>query len=77
MMLTVCELFDKQGSNTSAKEIFPCFFDGENPRYLANVKGAPNFIISDCDSWTTPEGNIVPLTDFSKAKIMQKHFKFL
>jgi potassium/sodium efflux P-type ATPase len=40
-------------------------------QYVAVVKGAPNFIMDACSTWTQPDGTTQPLTDATKAKIME------
>eukprot|EP00924_Labyrinthula_sp_SR-Ha-C_P002375 snap_masked-scaffold_16-processed-gene-2.28-mRNA-1 protein AED:0.01 eAED:0.02 QI:0/0/0/1/1/1/2/0/1138 len=72
MMLTVSELNDSKGSNAYAKTTFPGIFKSANPTHVANVKGAPNFILKDCDSWTTPSGDVVPLSQEDKDKVLQR-----
>lgn len=72
MMLTVAQTKNKNGSKTLAKEkLSPFFQDGNDPNYVANVKGAPNFILRDCDSWTSPDGKVVPLTEDDKASVLK------
>merc|ERR550537_351187 len=39
-------------------------------QYVAVVKGAPNFIMDACSTWTLPDGTTQPLADETKAKIM-------
>jgi potassium/sodium efflux P-type ATPase len=38
--------------------------------YVAVVKGAPNFILDACTTWTMPDGTTKPLDAETKAKIM-------
>jgi potassium/sodium efflux P-type ATPase len=69
MMLTVTEMKNQE----KGKEMFPGVYEKiPDTKFVAHVKGAPNYIINDCDSWTTPEGNIVPLTADDKAKVMKR-----
>merc|ERR1719223_710916 len=71
-MLTVAQTKNKNGSKALAKEkLSPFFQDGNDPNYVANVKGAPNFILRDCDSWTSPDGKVVPLTEDDKASVLK------
>mmetsp|Transcript_2245 Transcript_2245/g.3149 ORF Transcript_2245/g.3149 Transcript_2245/m.3149 type:complete len:1159 (+) Transcript_2245:386-3862(+) len=73
MMLTVSETKNAQGSKAVAeKNLAPFFTEGKSPNFVANVKGAPNFILKDCDSWTTPDGKIVPLTAEDKENVLKK-----
>merc|ERR1719482_2094897 len=39
--------------------------------HVAVVKGAPNFIMDACTTWTLPDGTTQPLTAETKAKIME------
>merc|ERR1719473_771163 len=39
-------------------------------QYVAVVKGAPNFILDACTTWTMPDGTTKPLDAETKAKIM-------
>merc|ERR1719326_1070694 len=39
-------------------------------RYVAVVKGAPNFIMDSCATWTQDDGTEQPLTEDKKAEIM-------
>jgi magnesium-transporting ATPase (P-type) len=39
--------------------------------YLVVVKGAPNFIMDACATWTQPDGSVQPLTATDKDGIMQ------
>merc|ERR1719482_2302418 len=56
---------------TSAKELGPGGIPlPADAQYVAVVKGAPNFIMDACSTWTLPDGTAEPLTDETKAKIM-------
>jgi magnesium-transporting ATPase (P-type) len=56
---------------TSAKELGPGGIAlPADAQYVAVVKGAPNFIMDACTTWTLPDGTAQPLTDETKAKIM-------
>lgn len=68
MMLTTVEVKNAD----KAKDMFPGMAESGKLNYIAHVKGAPNFIIKDCDSWTTPDGKVVPLTEENKAAIMKR-----
>lgn len=72
MMLSLNKLSDSKGSNEVAKSIFPGMFKASTPTHLANVKGAPNFILNDCDSMTTADGSVVALTPEDKEKILKR-----
>merc|ERR1719198_892297 len=49
----------KKTSVARAKHLFPLFYTPEQqqPTLLANVKGAPNYILDLCDHWLSPDGN--------------------
>lgn len=73
MMLIANQLKNAEGSNEGAKSAFPFLFEnGANPQFLANVKGAPNLIIEDCDSWTSPDGKVIPFTADDKKNVMKR-----
>jgi magnesium-transporting ATPase (P-type) len=55
MMLTVQEATEKIGP-APAVSVTP------GSRYIVICKGAPNFILESCATWTKPDGTVVPLT---------------
>lgn len=74
MMLTVCAMKPEGSMDDSvARSKLAPFFQAETtPNYIGNVKGAPNFILDLCDSWTNAEGTIVPLTDEDRSNFLKK-----
>jgi magnesium-transporting ATPase (P-type) len=60
MMLTVQEATAKIGPE-------PAVSVPAGSRYIVICKGAPNFILESCATWTKPDGSVAALTAEDKA----------